>query len=106
MCWPQLRFQIPQSCAAIASLAAVAQWLKQSSNVRGFGGLGPTSECVKPSLDKMPWPKLPSIHPAHITHGLSQLSVGEDRIRPAKSLVHHRATVSITYFDIHFNLSQ
>lgn len=71
-----------------------------------LGGLGPTSECVKPSLDKMPSPKLPSIHPAHITHGLSRLSVGEDRIHSAKSLVRHGARVSITYFDINFNLSQ
>lgn len=68
-----------------------------------FGVLGPTSECVKPSLDKTPSPKLPSIHPAH---GLSRLSVGEDRIHSAKSLVRHRASVSVTYFDTHFNLSQ
>lgn len=71
-----------------------------------LGGLGPTSECVEPSLDKMPSPKLPSVHPAHIAHGLSQLSAAEGKTHPAKSPVRNRARVSMTYFDIRFNLLQ
>lgn len=96
---PELR----RDCFA-GSCGSVVGSVVQCSGV--LGGLGPTSECVKPSLDKMPSPKLPSIHPAHITHGLSQLSMGEGRIHPAKSLVRNRARVSITDFDIHFNLLQ
>lgn len=86
------------------SCASVVGSVVQCSGV--LGSLGPTSERIKLSLDKMPSPKLPSIHPAHITHDLSQLSMGESRIHPTKSLVRNRARVSITYFNIHFNLSQ